>query len=253
MWELDYKESWVLKNWCFWTVMLKKTLESLLDCKEIKPVHSKGNSPEHSLEGLVLNLKLPILWPPDAKTWLIGKNPDAGKDWRQEEKGMIENEMVGWHHWLDGHEFEQAPGVGDGQGGLVCCSPWDCKKVDTTERLNWWWQYIGITSFHFKNDRCNCYETHLDQSENNSLKIKEWENFNRKSANKKESEAERVRTKRNLPSSLLRKYVLFHIKTCIHKRCWVDEAIQATNIYKAKIKENLIQHSYKFTFLYSQN
>ena len=101
-------------------------------------------------------------------------------------------------------------------------------KRYTTERLNWWWQYIGITSFHFKNDRCNCYETHLDQSENNSLKIKEWENFNRKSANKKESESETVRTKRNLLSSLLRKYVLLHIKTCIHKRDaeWMKQSRQ---------------------------
>ena len=106
IWELDHKESWVLKNWCFWTVVLEKTLESPLDCKEI--------SREYSLEGLMLKLKFPILWPPDAKNWLIGKDPDAGKDWRWEEKGTTEDEMVGWHHSLNGHEFEQAPGVGDG-------------------------------------------------------------------------------------------------------------------------------------------
>ena len=94
---------------------------------------------EYSLEALMLNAeaKAPILWPPDAKNWLIGKDPDAGKDWRQEEKGMTEDEMVGWHHWLDGHEFEQVPGVGDGQGSLVCCSPWGCKETDPTEHLNW--------------------------------------------------------------------------------------------------------------------
>ena len=99
-------------------------------------------SPEYSLEGLMLKLKLLVLWPPEAKNWLIGKDPDAGEDWRQEEKGMTEDEMVGWHHWLDGHEFEQAPGVGDGQGSLVCCSPWDLKESDTTEQLNWtMWDY----------------------------------------------------------------------------------------------------------------
>ena len=105
MWELDHKESWALKNWCFWTVELEKTLESPLDCKEIKPVIPKGISPECSLEGLMLKLKL-ILWPPDVENWLTGKDPDAGIDWRQEEKGMTKDEMVGWHHQLDGHEFE---------------------------------------------------------------------------------------------------------------------------------------------------
>ena len=96
----------------------------------------KEISPEYSLEGLMLELKL-ILWPPDAKNWLIGKDPDAGKDWRQEEKGMTEDEMVGWHHQLDGHEFEKALGAGDGQGGLACCSPWGRKESNTAERLNW--------------------------------------------------------------------------------------------------------------------
>ena len=137
MWELDYKESWAPKNWCFWTVMLEKTLESPLDCKEIQPVHSKGDQSWVFFGRTDAEAVTPILWPPYNKNWLIGKDPDAGKDWRQEEKGMTEDEMVGWHHQLDGCEFEQAPGVGDGQGSLACCSPWGHKESDTTERLNW--------------------------------------------------------------------------------------------------------------------
>ena len=105
--ELDYKESWALKNWCFWTVVLEKTLESPLDCKKIQPVHRKGNQPWDFFGWNDAEAETPILWPPDVKNWLIGKDPDAGKDWGQEEKGTAENEMVGWHHWLDGHEFEQ--------------------------------------------------------------------------------------------------------------------------------------------------
>ena len=124
MWELDYKDSWVRKNWCFWTVVLEKTLESPLDCKEIQPVHSKGDQSWVFIGRTAAEAETPILWPPDVKSWLIGKAPDAGKDWRQEEKGTTEDEMVGWHHWLNGLEFEEAPGVGDGRGGLVCCSPW---------------------------------------------------------------------------------------------------------------------------------
>ena len=104
--ELDYKESWVPKNWCFWIVVLEKTLESHLNSKEIQPVHPKGNQPWIFTGRTDVEAETPILWPPDAKNWLIGKDPDAGKDWRQEEKGMTEDEMVGWHHWLDGHEFE---------------------------------------------------------------------------------------------------------------------------------------------------
>ena len=106
MWELDYKESWVPKNWCFWTVVLKKTLESPLDCKEIQPVLPKGHQSWIFIERYDAEAETPILWPPDAKNWLTGKDPDAGKDWRQEEKAMTEDEMVGWHHWLNGHEFE---------------------------------------------------------------------------------------------------------------------------------------------------
>ena len=127
MWELDSKESWTPKNWCFWTVVLEKTLKSPLDYKEIQPVHSKGNRSWIFIGGTDAEAETPILWLPDVKKWLLGKDPDAGKDWRQEEKGVTEGEMVEWHHRLDRNEFEQAPVVGDGQGGLVCCSPWVTK------------------------------------------------------------------------------------------------------------------------------
>ena len=136
MWELDYKESWAPKNWCFWTVVLEKTLETPLDCKEIKPVHPKWNQSLIVIGRTDVEAETPILWLPSAKNWLIWKDSDAGKDWRREEKGMTEDEMVGWHHWLNGHEFEQALGVGDRQGTLVCCSPWGHKESDTTEQLN---------------------------------------------------------------------------------------------------------------------
>jgi len=106
MWELDHKESWALKNWCFWTVVLEKTLESPLDCKEIPPVNLKGNQSWIFIGRPDAEAETPILWPPDVKNWLIRKVPDAGKDWRQEEKGMIEDEMVGWQYRLNGHEFE---------------------------------------------------------------------------------------------------------------------------------------------------
>ena len=124
MWELDREESWALKNWCFWTVVLEKTLESSLDCREIQPVHRKGNQSWIFIGRTNAEAKAPITWPPGVKNWLLGKDPDAGKDWRREERGMTEDEMVGWHHWLDGHEFEQALGVSDGQRSLVCCRPW---------------------------------------------------------------------------------------------------------------------------------
>ena len=120
MWELDCEESWVLKNWCFWTVVLEKTLESPLDCKEIQPVYPKGDQSWIFIGRTDALAETPILWSPDAKNWLIWKDPDAGKDWRQEEKGTTEDAMVGWHHWLSGHEFEEALGVGDGQGSLAC-------------------------------------------------------------------------------------------------------------------------------------
>jgi len=118
MWELDYKESWAPKNWCFWTVVLEKTFENPLYCKEIRPVSHKGNQSWIFIERMDAEAEAPVLWPPDAKNWLIGKDTAAGKDWRQEEKGMTEDEMVGWHHWLNGHE--QAQGVGDVHGSLVC-------------------------------------------------------------------------------------------------------------------------------------
>ena len=120
MWELDCKESWMSNNWCFWTVMLEKTLESPLDYKEIKSVNPKGNQSWILIERADAEAETPILWTPDVKNWLIGKYPDAGKDWRQGEKGKTEDEIVGWHHWLNGCEFEQAPGVG-GQGRLARC------------------------------------------------------------------------------------------------------------------------------------
>ena len=136
-WELDYKESWAPKIWCFWSVVLEKTPESPLDCKEIQPVHPIGNQSWIFIGRTDIKAETPILWPPDAKNWLIRKDPDAGKDWRWEEKGTTDNDMVGWHHQLNRHEFEKALAVGDGQGSLMCCSPWGCKELDTTEWLNW--------------------------------------------------------------------------------------------------------------------
>ena len=126
MWELDHKENWAPKNWCFWTVMWEKTLESPLNCKEIKPAHPKGNQAWIFIRRT--DAEAPIFWPPDVKNWLLGNASDAGKDWRHEEKGMTEDEMVGWHHWLDGHEFEHTPEVRDGEGSLACCNPWGGKK-----------------------------------------------------------------------------------------------------------------------------
>ena len=135
MWESDCKESWALKNWYFWNVVLEKTLESPLNYKEIQPVHPKGNRPEYPLEGLMLKLKLQyfghLMWRIDSF-----EKTNAEKDCRRKEKGTTEDEMVGWHQWLDGHEFEKVLGVGDGQGSLACCIPWSCKELDTTEWLN---------------------------------------------------------------------------------------------------------------------
>ena len=137
MWELDYKESWVQKNWCFWTVVLEKTLESSLDCEEIQPVHPKGDQSWVFIGRTDAEAETPILWPLDLKSWLEGKDPDDGKDWGQEEKGTTEDEMVGWHHRLNGHGFGWTLGVGDGQGGLECCGSWSRRELDTNERLNW--------------------------------------------------------------------------------------------------------------------
>ena len=132
MWELDCKESWEPKNWCFWTVVLEKTLESPLDCKEIQPVHPKGDQAWI----FIGRTETPIFGPSHVKNWLIGKDPGAGKDWKQEEKGITEDEMVGGHHQLNGHEFEQTPEDCEGQGSLACCSPWGHKESDMTEQLN---------------------------------------------------------------------------------------------------------------------
>ena len=133
MWELDHKEGWALKNWCFQTVVLEKTLESPLGSKKVKPVNPKGNLPWIFIGRT--DPEAPILWPLDAKNWLIEKDYDAGKDWGQVEKVATEDQMVEWRHWLYGHEFEQVPGVGDGQGSLACCSPWSCE--DLVRRSNW--------------------------------------------------------------------------------------------------------------------
>ena len=149
MWELDNKKkSCSQKNWCFWNVVLEKTLESPLDCREIQPDHPKGSQSWLFIGRTDVEAETLIFWPPDGKSWLIGKDPDAGKDWGQEEKGTTEDELVGWHHWLNGHGFGWTPGVGDGQGGLPCCSSWGRKESDTTERLNW----IELSSMW---DECN--------------------------------------------------------------------------------------------------
>ena len=137
MWELDCEESWALKNWCFWAVVLEKTFESPLDCKEIQPVHPKGDQFWVFIRRTDAKAGTPVFWPPHGKSWLIGKDPDAGRDWGQEEKGMTEDEMAGWHHQLNGREFEWTLGVGDGQGGVACCDSWSHKESDTTEWLNW--------------------------------------------------------------------------------------------------------------------
>ena len=140
-----WSESWAPKIWCFWTVVLEKTLESPLDCKENQPVHPKGDQSWVFIGRSDAEAETPILWPSDVKSWLIWKDPDAGKDWRQEEKGMTEDEMVWWHHRLNGHGFGWTLGIGDGQGGLVCCGSWGHKESDMTEWLNWtelnWTEY----------------------------------------------------------------------------------------------------------------
>ena len=138
MWELDCEESLVPKNWCFWTAVLENTLESPLDCKEIQPVHPKQDQSSVFIGRTAAKAETPILWLLHVKSWLIVKDPDVGRDWGQEEKGMTEDEMAGWHHRLDGHEFEWTSGVGDGQGGLACCDSWGPKESDMTEwQLNW--------------------------------------------------------------------------------------------------------------------
>ena len=147
MWNLEYKESWAPKNWCFWTVVLGKPLESRLDCKEIQPVHPKGDQSWVLIGRTDFEAETPILWPPAVESGLIWKDSGAGKDWGQEEKGTTEDEMVGWHHWLNGHRFRWTPGVGDGQGGLACCDSWGHEELDTTEQLNW---------LNWKEERFHC-------------------------------------------------------------------------------------------------
>ena len=140
MWELDCEESWALKNWCFWcfwTVVLEKTLESPLDHKEIQLVHPKGDQSWVFFGRNNAKFETPVLWPPHGKSWLIGKDSDAGRDWGQEEKETAEDEIAGWHHRLNGRDFKWTLGAGDGQGGLVCCNSWGCKESDTTEWLSW--------------------------------------------------------------------------------------------------------------------
>ena len=137
MWELDYKGSWAPKNWCYWTVVLEKTLESPLDCREIKPVHPKGDQSWVFIGRTDVEAETPdtlATWCEELTHW---KRPWCWERLKAGGEGVIEDEIVGWHHQLNGHEFEQALGVGDGQGGLACCSPWGLKESDTTEQLNW--------------------------------------------------------------------------------------------------------------------
>ena len=144
---MDCEESWALKYWCFWTMMLEKTLRSPLDCKEIQPVHPKGVQFWVFFGRTDAKAETPILWLLHAKTWLIGKDSDAGRDWGQEEKRTTEDEMAGWHHRLDGHEFGWTPGAGNGRGGLACCDSWGHKELDMTEWLNWTELKHNVTFF----------------------------------------------------------------------------------------------------------
>ena len=148
----------------FWTVVLEKTPESPLDCKEIQPVRLKGNQSWIFIGGTDVDAESPILWPPDSESWLIWRDPDAGKDWGQEEKGTTEDEMVWWHHWHNGHGFGWTPGVGDGQGGLVCCSSWGCKELDTTEQLNWTELYLTVSIF-------KCSAVLIDRQHDRTLSV----------------------------------------------------------------------------------
>ena len=152
--ELNHKESWAPKNWCLWTVVLEKTLASPLDCKEIKPVNPKGNQSWIFIGKTDAEAEAPILWPSNVKCQLFGKDPDTGKDWRQEEKGMTEDETVGWYHRLNGHEFEQALGDGEGQGSMVCCSPWGCKDWVTEQQCQ---SQIGVSAGEYH----SCRGSHL--------------------------------------------------------------------------------------------
>ena len=152
MWELDCEESWVPKHWCFWNVVLEKTLESALDCKEIQPVHPKGDQSWVFGRNDAI-AETPVLWTHWKRLW-------CWRDWGQEEKGTTKDEMAGWHHWLDGHEFGWALGVGDGQGGPACCDSWGCKESDTTEQLNWTYtlhdiKHLWLLPFHDCDHKCS--------------------------------------------------------------------------------------------------
>ena len=161
MWQLDYKESWAQKSWCFWTVVLEKTLESPLESKKIKPVNPKGNQSWIFIGRTVAETETPILGSPVVKNWLIWKDPDAGKDWRQEEKGTTEDKMVGWHHWLDGHEFEPALGVGDVSGRPGVLRSMGSQRVghDWATELNWtdihfthrWVMLVDLSKCQYRN------------------------------------------------------------------------------------------------------
>ena len=173
MWELDCEESWSPKNWCFWTVVFEKILESPSDCKEIQLVHSEGDQSWVFIGRTDAKAETPILWPPDVKSWLIGKDPDAGRDWGQEEKEMTEDEMAGWHHRLDGHEFEWTPGVGDGQGGLSCCDSWGGKESDTTEWLSWT-ELMNVLNATELQILCYEYFTTINFLKAKLLRISRW-------------------------------------------------------------------------------
>ena len=150
MWELDCEESWVLKNWCFWTVVLEKTLESSSDCKEVQPVHPKGNQSWAFTGKTDVEAETPILWPPYGKSWLIWKDPDAGKDWKQEEKRTTEDEMVGWHHRLRNMSLSKLLELV--MDSLTCCCSWGRRELDSTEQLNWTeltWIDLTYTDFYF--------------------------------------------------------------------------------------------------------
>ena len=148
------------KELMLWTVVLEKTLESTLDCKEIQPVHSGGDQAWDFFGRNDAKAETPVFWPPHVKSWLTGKDSDAGRDWGQEEKVMTKDEMAGWHHWLYGHESEWTPGVGDGQGGLACCDSWGCKESDTTEWLNW----TELSNFTLGKRSLSSLLSRLDQS-----------------------------------------------------------------------------------------
>ena len=162
MWELDCEEGWAPKNWCFWTVVLEKTLESPLDCKEIQLVHSEGDQPWDFFGRNDAKAETPVLWPPHTKSWLIGKDSDAGRDRGQEEKGTTEDEMAGWHHWLDGRESAWIPGVGDGQGSLACCNSWGCRiGHDWATEPNWTDVFLSLFLPSQLSVKLRLYDTYL--------------------------------------------------------------------------------------------